>query len=112
MKTTEELTIEALIRKLVREELQVELAKQPPPKPPTRYVSVAEYAKARSICISTVRNAIRSGRLPAMKIGAAMRVPSDAEIGIRVTSSLETPTPSQIAERIISKEHKRRLVSI
>ena len=100
-------TIEALIRKLVREEIHAELAKTTPP-PATSYVSIAEYAKARSISTSTVRNAIRNGRLPAMKIGAAVRVQRDAEIGRPVQPRSAPPTAAQIAERIIGKHLKRR----
>jgi excisionase family DNA binding protein len=107
-------SIEELIRVLVRDELQRELSKtETATKPPASYVSVSEYAKARSISISTVRNAIRDGRLPAMKIGAAVRIRSDEEIGRPVTPSASAPTASQIAERIIAKQHKgRRLVAV
>jgi hypothetical protein len=105
-------TIEELIRKLVREELQLELAKQPASKPASS-VSIADYAKARSISVSTVRNAIRSGRLKAMKIGSAVRVPAGEEIGRPLVPPPTPATSSQIAERIIAKEHKRgRLVAV
>jgi len=74
--------IDELIRVMVRSEVRAEVARIVPATSvqPT-YLSAAEYAMARSISISTVRNAIRSGRLPAIKIGAAIRVRADVEIG-------------------------------
>ena len=104
------MTIEELIRVLVRDEVQRELAKVPtlqvPPASP--YISVAEYAKARSISVSTVRNAVREGRLPAMKIGTAVRVKSDAEIGTSVIPSVPHPGPSpaQVADRVLARRVK------
>ena len=61
--------IEALVRRVVREELvgfAREFAKETASQ---RYVTVRKYAEARSISISTVRNAIRAGKLPAMRMG-------------------------------------------
>jgi len=107
--------VEEVLRQLVRDEIRSELAKLPSlqASATAAYVSVAQYAKARSISVSTVRNAIRDGRLPAMKIGAAVRIRADEEIGRPVTPSAPAPTASQIAERIIGKEHKkRRLVAV
>ncbi len=73
------------IRDLVRREVQLELAKVQTSQVRTReLVSVAEFAKTRSISVSTVRNAIRDGRLEATKIGTAVRVRIDAEIGTPV----------------------------
>lgn len=43
-------------------------------------VSVAAFAAARSISQSTVRAAIREGRLEATKIGRAIRIATDATI--------------------------------
>jgi excisionase family DNA binding protein len=112
---TETNGIEEVVRQLVRDEIRAELAKIPalqaPPASP--YVSVAEYAKARSISVSTVRNAVRAGKLPAMKIGSAVRVRSDAEIGASVTPVTKSRGPSadQIADRILAKHPKLRLVS-
>lgn len=45
-----------------------------------KYITVAEYAAARSISVSAVRAAIRSGRLPKVHSGRAVRVPADVEI--------------------------------
>jgi hypothetical protein len=95
----------------VREEVRSELAKvaalQAPSVSP--FVSVAAYAEARSISVSTVRHAVREGRLPAMKIGAAVRVRSDAEIGASVVPVVKHPgpTPAQIADRVLARKHKR-----
>lgn len=76
------LRLDEMIREIVRAEVRAEVARALAiaPAQPT-HVSVAEYAAARSISVSTVRNAIRSGRLPALRIGTAVRVPIDAEIG-------------------------------
>ncbi|MFT3693958.1 MAG: hypothetical protein QM831_12515 [Kofleriaceae bacterium] len=109
---TEPTTIEQQIRQIVREEILIELAKQPAPPKPTEYVSVAAYARARSISVSTVRNAVRAGRLPGLKIGTAVRVRSDAEIGASVTPSTKRQGPSaeQIADRILAARPGLRLV--
>lgn len=100
-------SIEDLVRTLVRDEVQRELAKVPALQVPTAspYVSVADYAKARSISVSTVRNAVREGRLPAMKIGSAVRVKSDAEIGTSVIPRVPHPGPSpaQVADRVLAR---------
>ena len=103
--------VEEVIRQLVREEVRAELAKQPQAPSPAGYVSVAEYAKSRSISISTVRNAIRLGRLPAMKIGTAVRIRRDAEIGASVTPKAKAAGPSagQIADRILAKHGRPKL---
>jgi excisionase family DNA binding protein len=112
---TETPTLEDVVRQLVRDEVRVELAKIPALQAPAAspYVSVAEYAKARSISVSTVRNAVRAGKLPAMKIGTAVRVRSDAEIGASVTpvAKLRGPSAGQIADRILAKQPKLRLVA-
>jgi hypothetical protein len=74
--------IEEIIRKMIRSEVRAEVARVVPATPvQPAYFSAAEYAMVRSISISTVRNAIRSGRLPAIKIGTAIRVRADVELG-------------------------------
>lgn len=72
--------IEALIRSIVRDEL----AKARPANDGSRYVTVAEYARSHSISASTVRDAIRDGRLDSIRIGRAVRVPAGAEIAAEV----------------------------
>lgn len=106
--------IEPAIRKLVREEVRAELAKVTPTRSPAVYISIADYAKARSISVSTVRNAIRDGRLPAMKIGAAVRVRTDVEIGASVVPVVKSPGPSpaQRAEQIIARRNTTRLACV
>jgi len=108
---TELKTIEEMIRHVVRDEVRAELAKQPQATSPGAYVSVAEYAKARSISVSTVRNAIRLGRLQAMKIGAVVRVRRDAEFGSSITPRTKAsgPTAGQIADRILAKRDRSKL---
>ncbi len=76
--------LEELIRRLVRDEL----AKQKPVNdPPPAYVTVAQYAAARSISESTVRQAIADRRLDSVLIGRARRIPVDAKIGKRAASA-------------------------
>ncbi len=58
-----------------------ELGLKPANDPAPQLVTIAAYAKARSISESTVRRAIREHRLPAVKIGAAVRVRAADEIG-------------------------------
>lgn len=110
---TETKSIEEVLRQLVRDEIRIELAKIPALQAPAAspYVTVAEYAKARSISVSTVRNAVRAGRLPAMKIGTSVRVRSDAEIGASVTpvAKQQGTSPGQIADRILAKRERPRL---
>jgi hypothetical protein len=99
--------IDEMIRILVRDEVRAELAKVPALQAPAiaPYVSVTAYADARSISVSTVRHAIREGHLPAMKIGAAVRVRSDVEIGASVVPIVKHPgpTPAQVADRVLAK---------
>lgn len=47
---------------------------------PSRHVSIADYAAARSLSVSAVRAAVRAGRLPSIRAGRAIRVPADVEI--------------------------------
>jgi hypothetical protein len=95
-----------VVRDIVRTELRREIdrALAERVEPPT-YVSAADYALARSISISTVRNAIRDGRLPAIKVGAAIRVPARAEIGRPVIADQSRPPhPSVRAQEILRRQ--------
>lgn len=74
-----------LIRDIVREELA---AAKPAVEP--EHVTVAVYAAKHSLGVSTVRQAIREKRLPATKIGRAVRVATLATI---------TPPQSDVAKR-------------
>jgi excisionase family DNA binding protein len=78
--------LRAMIAEVVREEFAVLLAQlQPTPAP--NLVTVDEYARRRSISVSTVRAAIREGRLPIERIGRAVRVPADASIARPVNNA-------------------------
>jgi excisionase family DNA binding protein len=97
--------LDKLIREIVRAEVRAEVARviaQGPAQP--THVSVAEYAAARSISVSTVRNAIRAGRLPAIRIGTAVRVPVEAEIGrpVIATADGRDANPVTRAEKILT----------
>lgn len=47
------------------------------------HITAAEYARRYSISLTTVRDAIREGRLPAQRIGRAVRIPASARIETR-----------------------------
>jgi hypothetical protein len=66
--------IETIVRRVIREEIATVA------KPTPTMMSVADYATAKAVCESTVRKAIRDGRLEHEKVGAALRIPADAEI--------------------------------
>lgn len=72
--------IETVLRSLVREEVDRALAAKPKEPVAPTYVTIAEFANRRAISISTVRQAIREGRLPAKKLDRAVRIPATAEI--------------------------------
>lgn len=72
--------------------------------PADELVTMAAFARRRSISESTVRAAIRSGQLPAVKIGRAVRVPADAQIGKPAPTSganTNADTPRARAARIL-----------
>jgi excisionase family DNA binding protein len=99
-------TLYDVVRDIVRTELRGEIdrALADRVEPPT-YVSAADYARARSISVSTVRNAIRDGRLPAIKVGSAVRVPVAAEIGRPVKPDATRPvSPSTRAREILARQ--------
>lgn len=96
MSATFEQLLADIVRRVVREELAA-IA-----KPITGdKITIAAYAAARSISPSTVRAAIRDGRLAAMKVGRSVRVPADAEIGVQVHASPAKQTPATIADRVL-----------
>lgn len=70
-----------MIVAIVRDEL-VRFAAEQPRVP--ELVTIAAYAKARSISESTVRKAIREKRLEAQKIGRSIRIKPTGEIAPRV----------------------------
>lgn len=74
----------AALRPLVAELVREELARREPDAGGTpKHVTVVEYATARSISASTVRAAIREGRLPTLRVGRAVRIRADVEIATR-----------------------------
>jgi len=95
--------LEALVERVVRQVVREELAAMRD-APADELVTMATFARQRSISESTVRAAIRDGRLPAVKIGRAVRVRADAQIGKPApTSSANTnaDTPRARAARIL-----------
>ena len=62
-------------------------------------ITIADYARARSISVSTVRAAIREGRLRSTHVGRAVRVPANLEIAPRPTES--EPARSARAARVL-----------
>lgn len=65
-----------------------------------RQVTIAEYARQRSISTSTVRKAIREERLRCIRVGRAVRVPADAEIG-SPSSPTRAPATATRAARVL-----------
>jgi len=68
--------IESVVRRVMREELAAVRA-----TPADEMLTIETFARMRAISKSTVRAAIRGGRLQATRIGRAVRVRSDAQIG-------------------------------
>jgi len=68
--------LEAAVRAIVRDELERAAALGAG----AELVTVAAYAKRCSLSQSTVRAAIADGRLEAVKIGRAVRIPATASI--------------------------------
>lgn len=81
--------LDQVLRDMVAREVARQLAElRAAPAAPPELVTIAAYARARSISVSTVRAAIAAGRLEARRIGRAVRVPATAEIA----RPLERPT--------------------
>lgn len=76
------MAIEDELKKMVEAEVARQLAAARPANDvaPPMLVTIAAYAAARSISTSTVRAAIREGRLEALKIGRATRVRATDEL--------------------------------
>jgi excisionase family DNA binding protein len=95
-----ERALEAIVDRAVRRAVRDELAAR---QPTAELVTIAAFARQRSISIGTVRNAIRDGRLEATKIGRAVRVRADAAIGKAarpVPAGPETPVARAARVRI------------
>lgn len=94
-----EAMLERVLRRVVPEVLAAIRA-----APSDELVTMATFARRRSISESTVRAAIRSGQLPAVKIGRAVRVRADAQIGKpapSLSASSDADTPRARAARIL-----------
>jgi excisionase family DNA binding protein len=105
MSTFEE-SLEAMLERVVRKVMRecAKIAAAPPPA--DELVTMAAFARRRSISESTVRAAIRAGRLPAVKIGRAVRVRADAQIGEPApisSASTNADTPRARAARILGR---------
>jgi excisionase family DNA binding protein len=87
-----EAVIESVVRRVVREELAASRA-----APADEMVTIATFARMRAISKSTVRAAIREGRLQATRIGRAVRVRANAQIGEPMAGK---DTPAARAARI------------
>lgn len=89
----------AALRPLVAELVAEQLAKLRE-APAAELVTVDEYARRRSISTSTVRAAIREGRLLVERIGRAVRVPAAAAIA-RPPSSAAAAARDARRERLL-----------
>lgn len=99
--------LDDMIREIVRAEVRAAIADIKPAH--DQQVSVATYAASKSISQPTVRAAIRDGRLPAMRIGTAVRIAARAEIGRPVAAGKSTAaTPASRADRILGIGGGRR----
>lgn len=98
--------IEGIVRRVVREELEAFRAST---AVAGGLLTIQAYAASRSVSVSTVRAAIREGRLPTKSIGrgtkrAAVRIPADADIAPPAASrrSAKPAAPAANADRILS----------
>lgn len=95
---------EAMLERVVRRVLPEVLAATRAVPAADELVTMETFARRRSISESTVRAAIRDGRLPAVKIGRAVRVRADAQIGTpapSLSASTSSDTPRARAARIL-----------
>ena len=77
--------LEKSLRDMVRSLIVEELRNAAPP--PAEHISVNAYARRWSLSPTTVRRAIADKRLPAQRIGRAVRVRADAKIERRTTEN-------------------------
>jgi excisionase family DNA binding protein len=98
-----ERTIQAMVDAAVAKavaELRRELVNAP------TYVKAKEYAARHSIALSTVREAISDGRLPAMRIGRAVRVEAVAPIAPRARPNAAARRQERVAR--LARKHGGR----
>lgn len=95
-------SLEDVIRAWLRDEIRAAVADVLGTRTtPAKLVSIAEYAAARSISPSTVRAAIRDGRLPATRIGRAVRIATNDTIGAPVKAAPRRETATDIVARLV-----------
>jgi len=75
-----EAVLEDVVRRVLREELDKRAA-------PTGMLTVQQFADRNSLAASTVRNAIREGRLVAERHGRAVRIAAGSKIAPRRASN-------------------------
>jgi excisionase family DNA binding protein len=75
------------------------------PEPGPELITMREFARRHSISETTVRAMIKDGRLDAVKIGAAVRVRANAQIGkpASVASQNRGDTPRARAAQILGR---------
>ena len=78
-----EQALEAILERIVRRVVREELAADRVGVAGSNMITMREFGRRHSISENTARNMIRDGRLAAVKIGAAVRIRSDAQIGER-----------------------------
>ena len=86
------------LRQLVREVVREELAKA---AHQGDLVAPAAFAKANGISTKTVRRMIADGRLPAKKIGRAVRIPATATIGTPAKTGGAKESDADYARRLL-----------
>lgn len=75
------MTADDSFRALVESIVLDVLSKQKPTEPTSDAITVTEYARRYSISENTVRAAIRTRRLAAIRVGRSVRIPANATIG-------------------------------
>lgn len=73
------MSFDVMLRELVAKLVREELAKRPTSGAP-ELVTAAEYGRRMSLSRTTVRKAIREGRLDVTRIGRAVRIAAAAQI--------------------------------
>jgi hypothetical protein len=100
-------SLEEEIRVIVRQEVAKAVAelRRELVSAPT-YVKAKDYAARHSIALSTVREAISEGRLPAMRIGRAGRVEAVAPIAPRARPNAAARRQERVAR--LARKHGGR----
>jgi excisionase family DNA binding protein len=101
--------LEQIIEQAVERAIERRFGKQAGADSGPALVTIEQYADARSISTTTVRAAIRCGRLPATYFGRAVRVPRDVEIGTTLPPAPaegSIPSPEQAAVATLRRPRK------